>query len=369
MDEPLVEAPILEAANKVLSLFDWYLDTAKLCAADPGAAHDALSYPLIEDQYGRFNSWTENIGVFAEENASLDARLHENSSVSKLILDQLSHLGNHLDLFWKASFGDKSESPEDNGEIGPVHEEGTASGTSGSEDNSESESEPNTEADEPEDIRMVREAIDRLVRLSLAIRRSSTAQQNLRAARHVEYDEDGVEKVSAFGDMALKLVQTWYPDASATLQIRLADTMTKRRRQLLYRTKHIRKLKGTTRRHSGPKRQYLAPQTVNTAPHYNAAMPRSSPRTVQSLKSAALSNARSVSKMSATEASTFVATKFSPDAPSTIVSTAVSAAASGHVEVIEWPSPPKTAPGATEFVCPHCTLNVHKMEANDEKWK
>lgn len=369
MDEPVAEAPILDAASKVLSLFERYLDTAKLCAARPGSAIEVPYHQSVEDQYGRFNSWAENIGVFAEENASLDARLHENRSVARLILDQLSHLDNHLDLLWKASFEDPSDSPGDRDGHTQAHEEATTSGTSGSEDISESESQPDTVVDEPEDVRMTRESIDRLVRLSLAIRRSSAAQQNLRAAKHVEYDEDGVEKVSAFADMALKLVQTWYPNASPTLQIRLADTMKTRRRQLLYRSKHLRKLKGTTRRQSGPKRQYLAPQTINTAPHYNAAKPRSSPRSALSLKSAALSNTRSVSKLSATDASTFIATKFNPDGPSTIASTAVSAAASGRVEVIEWPAPPKTAPGATEFVCPHCTMNVHKMEANDEKWK
>lgn len=368
MAESVVETPILEAAERCIDLFDTFLHAAQPPDATPASSYDDPALQQVENQYGRFNSWTENIGVFADGSASLDARLHGNSSVSKLILDQLWILENHLDLLYKTYFEEPNGTLENHDGQAVENNEGAHSRTTGSEDDSDSDSDLDTVADESEDIHKTKEAIDRLVRLSLAIRRSSTAQQNERAANHVEYDEDGVEKVSVFADMALKLVQTWYPNASLTIQIRLADTMKIRRRQLLYRTKHIRKLKGTTRRTSGPKRQYLAPQTVNTPLHQHDSMPQPSPRSVLSVKSGALSNARSLGKLSATQASTFVATKFNPDAPSTIVSTAISAAAS-TVEVFDWPTPPKTAPGATEFICPHCTVNVPKMEANDDKWK
>jgi len=364
MEDAIEGTPIQEAAYKCLDLFEPFLPSERLRDTD-GEDTDSPILQLIEDQYGRFNSWAENIGVFADNKASLDARLAGSSHVSKLILAQLTILANHLEQLSKDPLEDKDASFEDEGTGAPSTEDGTASAISSGDSDEET---VDMDGDVPEDVRIIRGSIDRLVRLALAIRRTSAVQQNQRAANHVEYDEDGVEKVAAFGEMALRLVQTWYPKASRTVHIRLADTMKKRRRQLLYRTQHMLKLKGNPKRQSGVKRQYLAPETVRSTIQHKSTVPQSSARSVFSLRSIALTNTRSISKLSGTEASTFIAPKFDPDAPSTIASTAVSAAAS-HVEVIDWPSPPKTAPGAMEFVCPHCTLNTPKMEGNEEKWK
>lgn len=59
--------------------------------ADP-ALHVSIEY---EDQYGRFNIWVGNLGVFAKGHASLDYRLRDSPQqmiILKEVLDELQRL-------------------------------------------------------------------------------------------------------------------------------------------------------------------------------------------------------------------------------------------------------------------------------------
>lgn len=74
-------------AKKVIELFFALFDLA------PAAGQDSVP-GLVEfdDQLGRFKIWGANIGVFAEQHASLDYRLrgdHEATVLMKSLLDGL----------------------------------------------------------------------------------------------------------------------------------------------------------------------------------------------------------------------------------------------------------------------------------------
>lgn len=53
-------------------------------------------YPIVRDQYQRFDLWAGFIGVFAEYNASLDSRLRFYPEVRDLVLQMLNLLASNL---------------------------------------------------------------------------------------------------------------------------------------------------------------------------------------------------------------------------------------------------------------------------------
>jgi len=57
---------------------------------------EATLLPLLEDQYGRFNIWARNVGVFASGHASLDYRLREDPQPRVLVGGLLEGLQDQL---------------------------------------------------------------------------------------------------------------------------------------------------------------------------------------------------------------------------------------------------------------------------------
>ena len=351
---------ILEAAENCEQLFIQCYDESNKAVAN----QDRDGWPhLIANQQGRFRVWAENIGVYADENASLDYRLRDSPTVAKVMLGQLSTLDTHLQNI-KVFLLDGDDRTQATDEIRTP--ESVVSDTS---PDSESEESKPSIPDEPADIRAVRHAIDRLNRLSLTIRRQSVIQRNSRAAFYEEEDENRVEKVSAFNAMAQHMVNIWYPDASEIIQHRLAETMVIRRRQLLYRRSHQQKLRGQAGRQSRPNRNQLAPPTSTGMRHSPSSNYRNYSAPTQSLRSVSNSKAETQSKRSATHASTMYESRFYPDAASSKASTAVSAAASDF-EFFELPKPPKPIQqGHTDFICPYCYMVVPLKEAEGKNWK
>jgi len=345
------ENRIFEAAENCEQLFTQCYD-AQNRQPDTGWPH------LIANQHGRYRVWSENIGIYAAEKASLDYRLRDSPTVARMVLDQLSNLSFHLENIINLQSGetetqatDEMKTPEDD-----------ASDTS---QDSESENESSGSI---RDIDASREAIDRLNRLSLAIRRQSVIQRNSRAAYYEEEDENGVPKVWTFNVMAQRMVITWYPNASKIIQHRLAETMTIRRRQLLYRQSHQQKLKGQGGRQNRPNRNQFVTENSAGITHSPSSNYGYSNKPTQSTKSVSSSKAESRGKLSATQASTMVESKVQFDAPSSKASTAMSAAVSDF-ERLEPPKPPKPSQGHSEFACPYCCMVVPIKEAEEKNWK
>jgi len=356
------ENPILEAAENCEQLFTQCYDASSKVDLNQDRQRDDDRPHLIANQQGRFRLWSEYIGVYAGRKASLDYRLRDSPEVTRLVLDQLSILHFHLENI-RILLGGQSKTQATSK---TKTSESVVSDTSS---DTESENESSASSwDEPVDIRIVRQSITRLNRLSLTIRRLSVVQRNSRATYYEEEDENGVGRVWAFHAMAQHMVTTWYPNASEIIQHRLAETMVTRRRQLLYRQSHQQKLKGQGRQQSGPKRNQFAPQTfagITHSPSSNSRNPNMPPK---SMKPVLNSKAESRDTLSTTQASTMYASKFRPDAPSSRASTALSAAVNDF-GCFELPKPPKPVQGHFDFSCPYCCLVVPLKEAEEKNWK
>jgi len=277
------------------------------------------------------------------------------------MLDQLSNLQIHLENIRILLGGDNKTQATDETKT-------LESAVSDTSPDSESEESSESILDEPVDIRAARQSIDRLNRLSLAIRRQSVIQRNSRAAFYQEEDENEVEKVSAFNAMAQHMVNTWYPDASEIIQHRLAETMVIRRRQLLYRRSHQQKLKGQGRRQNRSRWNQLTPHTSAEMGHSSDSNYGNYSAPTQSTKSVSNIKAESQRKHLATQASTMIESRFRPDAPSSKPSTALSAAVSDF-ECFELPKPPKPLQGHSDFTCPYCCMVVPLKEVEGKNWK
>ena len=72
---------------------------------------EAILLPLLEDQYGRFNIWARNVGVFASGHASLDYRLREDPQPRVLARELLEGLQDQLQR-GKSIKGDIGPLPE-----------------------------------------------------------------------------------------------------------------------------------------------------------------------------------------------------------------------------------------------------------------
>jgi hypothetical protein len=84
------EETIAAKARKAVDLFKLLLDIVpRTSGSDP----DAIEF---EDQLGRFNIWCTNIGVFAEQHASLDYRLRDSLQATTLMKDLIDGLQRYL---------------------------------------------------------------------------------------------------------------------------------------------------------------------------------------------------------------------------------------------------------------------------------
>jgi len=91
-------------------------------------------------------------------------------------------------------------------------------------------------------IQAVQDLIDRLHRLSASIRKSAVRDRNSKAANFVERDEDGNDLSVTFESNAIRIIQQRYPDASEPLCRRLGESVSLRRKRVLYSRKHQVKL-------------------------------------------------------------------------------------------------------------------------------
>ena len=108
-------------------------------------------------------------------------------------------------------------------------------------------------------MRAIEQCIDRLYRLSLAIRRPSVLVQNQVAADYVMQDEEGNPNETEVKSYALTRVKQQFPSAESYLLERIAKAITLRRRYFLYRSSHQSKLSAEGL--SSPTEPILPPET------------------------------------------------------------------------------------------------------------
>ena len=213
----------------------------------------------------------------------------------------------------------------------------------------------------------VEQTIDRLYRLSVAIRRPSIISQNAKAANFVIRDEDGNDISVHYAEFALQWINHQFPDAALVIRERLANSMTLRRKRFLYRQNHQKKL--STKSYLSPSLQSRRPPSpvVDVESTIVAMTVIENPaqdtlnKPNKSLK-AGLPSQTSASKVSAKFETRDVFDP-APSMPPSVVSSAFTQQAP-----IAIPGPPKPSPGSKEFECPYCCMMLPVKEAAPSHW-
>lgn len=215
----------------------------------------------------------------------------------------------------------------------------------------------------------VEQTIDRLYRLSVAIRRPSSLTQNLKAANFAIRDEEGNKVDAQFEEYALKRATHQFPQAPIYLRKRLATAITLRRRRFLYRHNHQRKLRSGL--FNGLPERSLSPTSISGdrgSTIIGAPTVRLSPDVKIGTDNRYLKPL--ISQTSATSASFF------PVERAQAVSFALTSQASTTLQIphdqasyLQVPDAPQVSPGSKEFECPYCWLMVSIEEAKGSKWR
>lgn len=174
------------------------------------------STQVFQDSYYRFNAWTSYLGVFAPVSTSLDSRLKDAVDVKDLVIRML-----HLILYYLQLF---SRSLQYQNGVSMSDQATATSSSSGLPEHSQIEY-------------AIERSIDRLERLGVAIRQSSTAGLQQRVEVFAKKKAN-----ASFEELSLKIVQSMYPDADEDLQSYLGRSIFMRYVKLRYKHEHQKKL-------------------------------------------------------------------------------------------------------------------------------
>jgi hypothetical protein len=215
-------------------------------------------------------------------------------------------------------------------------------------------------------VKDIEAAINRLHRLAMSIRKSSTHNRNLTATKFAILDENGDDASTQFESFALRIVQARFPGANPVLHKRVANLILQRRKLFSYQQRHQQKLAKVmypAPRHSSvqqPPINYPAIQFAQSSQSLQRAGP-SKPKAL--LQGLAINKALSTTTASALT----VTSVLSRPAPSVVSSSAASS--SPDTTAMPFPPAPKVAPNAKEFQCPYCGLLLGIKERKPRRWR
>jgi hypothetical protein len=213
----------------------------------------------------------------------------------------------------------------------------------------------------------VEQTIDRLYRLSVAIRRPSIISQNAKAANFVIRDEDGNDVGEQFSDFALAWITHQFPEAALVLRERLARSVTLRRKRFLYRQNHQKKIS---------MKSYLSPPPLaerSRSPGLDAESTVVARTVIEGGAQGTLKQQdtflkpRLPSQTSASKITGNFKTEDVIELPPSRARTVFSGAFTQRT-AIPIPDPPKPTPGSKEFECPYCCMMLPMKEAVRSQW-
>lgn len=315
----------VDSTNACLEAFHQLLSSRALKTGDE----------IIQTQLARFNYWAANIGVFASPRASLDTRLsHKNSTNYRRLLLQL------LDVLEK-NLRAVANGPEADTK---VNENGIS-------DN--------------DTIQVVSDIISSLHRLSATIRRSAARDRNSKAEHFIEKDDEGKNINFVFQENVTRIIQQRFPDASKEVCERLGESISLRRRRVLYSRRHQVKL-AVKPRVPAPAQgipriviQDITPQTLPTISYHAVlAEPLPEPAPIA---------------MSVRPSETDPSIPDSDTIGSTIAPSRASSASTGSMiqdQNMKYPSAPRVDPLTEEASCPYCAAVLTQEEVLSTKlWR
>ncbi|KAL6715525.1 hypothetical protein ACLMJK_006486 [Lecanora helva] len=349
---------------------------------------------LAEDQLGRFRIWAKHIGVFAKGHASLDYRLRDSAEVRLLMIDQLGTLQSSVQKGEKTisqidkmkvdnheaielSHSDSSRNDEVQNMIGLASKVDASSEAANS---AVLSSFCGTETDSlaelldlspfQQRIYAVEQTIDRLFRLSRAIRRHSLENQDQRVAKFVITDDEGNANTDAFERYALTRIHHQFPNAPSEIAQKLAGAITFRRRRFLYRSSHQSKLSSYAVQSRKSSTNLTMPSTQE---HSTIVGQRSQVTLSPAQKHSKKGDGKhpKTRALSTTTASFFAESNFRTGSVLDARSTIITSLATGPDSLISAPIPnaPPLPAGSKEFECPYCCIMLSIEEASGINWR
>lgn len=211
------------------------------------------------------------------------------------------------------------------------------------------------------------QTIDRLFRLSMAIRRHSLGHQDQRAAKFVMTDDEGNTNTDAFEQYAFARISHQFPDAPLQIVQKLASAITFRRRRFLYRSSHQNKLSSHAVQ---PNKSPMNLPLLNTQEHSTIVGQRSQVTISPAQKP---SNNRHLKngQHSTTTATFFPASNFRIGSVLNARSTVTTsfAPALDSLASVPIPDAPPLAAGSKEFECPYCCIMLSIEESSGSNWR
>ncbi|RTE80926.1 hypothetical protein BHE90_004564 [Fusarium euwallaceae] len=321
-------------------------------------------FAALRDHHLRFEHWTEYVGALAEEQASLDDRLKPYPEVRDLVLQMLqmleSNLHHVLQFEPNATTVVKpiDDPTGDRGRPNPkIGAHGTVKLTP------EGATRLSASLAVQAALKAVQEAIDRLQRLAIIIRRSSTVTIASRV-KNFALKTDAAENAE-FNKLVLIRINAILPGISESLASQLLESISHRRLRLLYQRRHQKKL---GRRRPGRSNQTLPREAEGEKLKLDSpqrpAMPEAG--TGESVRQASVytkSQANSDTAHSSFNLSAFY--RYQSRAASTqsdnITVTSVTQGCS-------YPRPPKLQEGARTARCDWCYEEISTSELQTSGW-
>ncbi|KAK0122810.1 hypothetical protein ONS96_009843 [Cadophora gregata f. sp. sojae] len=353
---------------------------ALLMVEPPVGIHHNGDDLTSEEQLARFSIWAANIGIFADGHASLDYRLRDSWEAKKLMLDLLGSLKNYL----RRATDTVRDSDDADGLLNPSARSQETINTGSQQilsassiltssyqasvtDDSISISVDQDRTPFEQRLHGVEQTIDRLYRLSVAIRKPSIINQNTKAATFLIRDEEGNDVSRQFEEFALAWITHTFQEASVFLRERLARSITLRRRRFMFRQHHQKKLgiKAVLNPPARPER----PACVDLDTESTAVARTIVDTSIQkvefkqkSLLKPALASQTSASRVHGKFRTEDVFRPTTSRAPTEFSGTIV------QQEAIGISDPPKAVAGSKEFECPYCCMMLPMKEAMRSNW-
>ncbi|KAI1085119.1 hypothetical protein F5B20DRAFT_575585 [Whalleya microplaca] len=280
--------------------------------------------------------WAGYLGVFADEKAELNTRLRYSPDIRDLVVQLLNLLNRNLE--------DRMQSQD----IAIEPERRTIDSSLG---HNESKKRVLYQAFDP-----VGEAVDRLHRLAISIRRSSIPEMQSRVSRFArrDNDDDGLE------ELALTIIKWEFSGINEPLAQQLAASVCYRRQRLLYQRRHQQELRFHRKPHPTiipmPDRLNLGPITTPLPVlSGEARMESSEPGGSKLLSETVLS---AIDAQNVWEDHTGSSNESAISGPTSVSPT--------FYQKYPCPSPPKAENGATYGACNWC-FETHAMKNFENK--
>ncbi|UKZ68493.1 uncharacterized protein TrAtP1_009526 [Trichoderma atroviride] len=298
----------------------------------------------------RFNQWTSYLGVFAQENMSLDTRLQYSQSISQLVLQFLKIVSRNLE-----HVDTLCEALAQTSLMGDDLQQSIAE---------EVERTPESGASSPlaESLRAIKLAIDGLYRLGAAIRQSSSSALTQRIGRFIKENDDLAIENLVF----LRLKHKFFDSSEngnncrspLSLYKQLATSISFRYYGIRYRQE---------RQDTIEKRREDSPVWRRTSEMTDA--PKEKDKSGQNeLKKLAIANARIPKKPKKEEPPTTIHSKDILAKYTEKPFAQPNSVLSSYMEDTKYPDAPKVDPRTREARCPFCSRPILEMDLKKKDW-